>query len=201
MSISRGVVYVTYGENAKQEARRSIAALKERNDLPVTVIDRQYENMTNEQASRWGKLNLNNLSKYSMTLYLDADTRVYGKLDAGFEALEAGWDMALCPSKQQGEELLWHVGWSEKEHTIGTLNYLPLQLQAGVMYVRKNARTDALFEAWRDEWQLWRDQDQAALLRALKRAPVNIWLLGHPFNGGAVIGHLFGRAKTKGAIK
>jgi len=197
MCASRGVLYVTYGANAEREAETSIKILKERNDLPVTVINEPYEGMTDEQASRFAKLHLNNLSPYQMTLYLDADTRPFGNVSAGFDALETGWDIAICPSGQQGKDLLWHVGWSEREHTIGMLGYLPLQLQAGVMYVRKNGRTDALFEAWREEWSYWRDQDQAAFLRALNKAPVKIWLLGYPFNGGAVIGHLFGRAKTR----
>lgn len=34
-----GVVYVTYGPKAKQEAMESIKSLKQHDNLPVTVID------------------------------------------------------------------------------------------------------------------------------------------------------------------
>jgi len=49
----------------------------------------------------------------------------------------------------------------------------------------------------RAEWLRFRDQDQAALLRALAIAPVRAWLVGHPWNGGALVDHRFGACRRK----
>ena len=60
------------------------------------------------------------------------------------------------------------------------------------MAVAKNERTANLFDAWKREWMRYSGEDQAAFVRALYSAPVKIWLLGHPWNGGAAIGHNWG---------
>ena len=100
----------------------------------------------------------------------------------------------MVPSGNQGTDLLWHVDEEEREATLDeVLN--PLQLQAGVFWFKRNERTELLFTEWRKEWLRWKGQDQAAFLRALARAPVRMWILGFPFNGGAVIAHLFGRTR------
>jgi hypothetical protein len=192
------VVYVVYGEAARREAELSIKGLRQWHDWPVSVIGDNVEGAERiefsraDEGGRWGKLNLNNLSPYDLTLYLDADTRPRGDLSVGFDILEDGWDMAITPSPMQGDELLWHVSDEERAATLKELGNEPLALQAGVMYISKNQGTARLFSAWRNEWLRWRDQDQAALLRALGRVPVRVWLLGRPYNGGALVDHRFG---------
>jgi len=197
--VSRGVCFIVYGEAARFEAEQSIQSLRLFNDLPISVIGDYVIGADNiefpqvDAGGRWAKLNIDRLVPYQFILYIDADTRVYGKLDAGFEMLEDGWDIAMACSSQQGDDLLWHVGQEEREATLlDGRNSLPLQLQAGVMFVRKCKETDRLFSAWRSEWLRWKGEDQAALLRALEVVPVRLWLLGHPWNGGALVGHRFG---------
>lgn len=188
---ARGVVQIAVGERAAAQQRMSAATIT----LPVTVITNSIDGLTPVQSSRYHKTHLDN-SPYQDTLYMDADTRAKADVTAPFAALAAGWDMCICPSNNQeiGENL-WHVALEEREATYNELGYMPLQLQAGVIYYRKNERTQALFTAWRREWERWRDQDQAALLRAMQQCPVRVWLLGRAYNGGSIINHLFGMAR------
>lgn len=93
--------------------------------------------------------------------------------------------------------MLWHVGAAEKDETLRSWPCAPLQLQGGVMFFRRSAAVERFFDRWREEWLKHGDQDQAALLRALTRTRLRIWLLGRPWNGGAVVGHLFGRAQRR----
>jgi hypothetical protein len=197
-----GVVYVAYGAQAVEEATKSIRSLKKHCSLPVTVIGDKVAGvpgqLTGSQAGRpgrWAKTRLYHLSPYDRTLYVDADTRIHGNVEWGFEALEAGWDMVIVPSKAQGEPL-HHLGKNEREVTLIELhNSFPLMLNSGVMWFDKNERTRALFGGWHDEWLRWQQHDQGALLRALRRHPVYLLIAGRPYNDGEIVEHLFGRIK------
>ncbi|GAF82576.1 unnamed protein product [marine sediment metagenome] len=215
--MKRGVLYVAFGDNARLEVISSVASLWQYNDLDVTVVCDSPVDLNGAEfvrfegsgdplrRSRLAKLSLNLLvrDKWDCFLYLDADTRVRGDLSSGFDLLEDGWDIALTPSVHQvgeGAGLMHHVGEDEREVTLSEyINPQPLALQAGVMFVKCNHRTDKLFALWRSEWRKWFGQDQAALLRALEAAPAKVWMLGRPWNTGdrndALIEHLFGRAR------
>ena len=202
----RGACYIAYGAAARCEVVESIRSFRRCHSLPVAVAG-EKENYTpppvegwnvfdDLQRSRWAKVTLDLWSPFDYTLYLDADTRVRGNLAAGFQMLEDGWDMAIAPSGRQEIGLLGHVQQGEREATLDELvNPLPLQLQAGMIFFRKNGATARLFRAWRREWLRWQEQDQAALLRALCREPARLWLLGRDWNEGALVEHLFGRAR------
>jgi hypothetical protein len=181
----------------------SIAGLQQHNNLQYAYVGDfhgkgytcfDHPPMSNIPLSRWAKVNLLSWSPFKHILYIDADTRPRGDLSMGFDILADGWDLAIVPSNNQESDCIWHVGVAEREQTLTELGYIPLQLQAGVMYIAKNERTRLLFQAWQDEWRLFGDQDQAALLRALYHVPVRVWLLGKAYNGGALISHLFGKA-------
>lgn len=194
-----GVVYVTYGQKAKQEAMESIKSLKQHNNLPVTITDERVfpgeKGMTDSQRARWGKLNIPEIVDYDNVLYLDADTRIHGDLSTGFSILDA-WDMAIVPSKNQGADLFAHIPDPvEKQATVEEIgNPWPLQLQAGLFFFRR-LECVGFFSAWRDEYRRYQDQDQAAFLRALHREPIRVWLLGRPFNGGELVEHRFGACR------
>ena len=64
------------------------------------------------------------------------------------------------------------------------------------MWIARNERTMAFWDAWHEEWLRFGDEDQAAFLRALNRVPLKIWLLGYPWNGGAIIEHRFGACRS-----
>lgn len=193
---------MAYGAQAVNEAKKSIRTLKRCSALPVTVIgDRvsgasvQVQGVRRGRAGRWAKTRLYHLSPYQQTLFLDADTRIHGNLMWGFDALEAGWDMIIVPSRLQGEPL-HHLFAEERAATLEELgDTFPLMLNTGVMWFRRNERVRALFDGWHSEWQRWQQHDQGALLRALRKHPVYLLLAGRPYNDGDVVEHLFGRLK------
>lgn len=189
---ARGVVYIAIGQPAQQTAKESINSLKRHNDLPVTVIDK-FDNPG--KGARWAKLNIDQLVGYDRVLYLDADTIINGDISAGFEILD-DWDLAIVPSANQESGVFQHIDETEREQTVTEIGYIPIQLQAGMMFFDR-IRCQQLFSAWRSEWLRYRDQDQAALIRALAQCPVRVWLLGKDWNSarGELITHLFGRGR------
>lgn len=187
-----GVVIIALGQQAREQASLAVKTIR---GLPVTVYVRTPPGMDDRTGSRALKTRLPALSGYTDILYLDADTRVQGDISPGFEALAAGWDMALSFSDHQDLDAFWHVSPDEREQTCLELGYTPLQFQCGVMFARRNERTDAFFHAWHEEWNRYHTEDQAAFVRALHRVPLKIWVLGRPWNGGAIIQHRFGACR------
>ena len=203
MNAQRGVVTIAQGDNARNQAKAAIGMLKRVGfELPVAVIaDRPVaggaqhvyaEDQADDPGARWPKVNLDRISPFEHTLYMDADTRAMSaEICVGFELLTDGWELVITPSANQGDDWLWHVGDEEQELTEAEYGARIVVLQGGVFFFRKCEAVTRLFEAWRTEWLRYRDQDQAALLRAMGQAPVKCWLLGRPFNGGSVVKHLF----------
>lgn len=200
----RGVVYVAYGEPAKAAAARGIKTLKRHHpDWPVTVIGEQVAHAQQlpfasiDTLGRWAKLNIDLLSPYDPTLYLDADTLVEQSIQPLFEIIEDGWDMAIIASKYQTAQWLHHIGSEERITTTREMGGMVLQLGGGVFSFRRNVRTARFFKFWREEWRRWQGQDQGALIRALQRAPLKVWYLSKMWNGGDIIKHIWGSAKRK----
>lgn len=201
---TRGICFVAYGAPAVRELGEALSALRKITDLPVAVVSdhktpyhgvRHINFTRRDTGARWSKLNLDALSPYDYTLYLDADTRVMGDIFAGFEILADGYDFVIAPSRFQHGAVLQHIQQGERELTFSELGTSALlQLQAGVFFFRKSPAVLELFTAWRAEWERFQDQDQAALLRALDKSPVRVWILSYLFNGGELVEHLFGRA-------
>lgn len=200
----QGVIYVAYGQAAKREAAASIRSLREHCALPVAVVGERVKGADCQLAfdepgpgARWAKLNLDRLSPFGQAVYVDADTRVRGDLGAGFEILAAGWDVAIAASGRQGPDVMGHMAEGERELTLTELGHEPLQLQAGLFFFNRET-VGGLFAAWRGEWMRFRGQDQGALLRALRRCPARVWVLGGVWNraGGEVVDHRFGAVKS-----
>jgi len=205
--VSKGVCYIAYGTPALREVGRSIKSLREVSDLPVALICEDQTDYRGIQhipfedrsfGARRVKVMLDLLTPYDHTMYLDADTRVQsGIISQGFEILEAGWDIVIVPSANQGSKVFAHIEPEERQYTSESLeNTLPLQLQAGVMWFAKTRRTADLFSSWRKEWLRFKKHDQAALVRALDKTACRIWLLSLAWNSrrGKIIDHRFGKA-------
>jgi len=200
-----GACYVAYGHAARAAVGTAIKSLRKQHpDLPVTVIGdeppvAEYDNFVTYTDPGFGarnaKLHLLDLCPYSHIVYLDADTVVNGDLAPGFAILSDGYDLAIAPSINQGTDIFSHIESRERIMTTDTVP-CPLQLQAGVMFIQRNAATRALFATWQTEWQRYAQHDQAALIRALDKQPVKIWLLSNEWNGGALISHNFGKARA-----
>lgn len=206
MANGEGIVYVTWGMPAKRAAAQSQQTLRKVSDLPIYVVDETTFSGDPGYGARFAKLNIDLLVPWDYVLYLDADTEVFGDIGAGFEILRKGWDMVIVPSVNQNSECMAHLELEDRAHTCKTLGLpLPyiLQLQGGVFWCHKE-RCKKFFEIWREEWSWMKKKDQGALLRALERCPLKIWLLGRPFNsvqrGDAVVWHNFGSAVSRGLV-
>jgi hypothetical protein len=206
----RGIVTIAQGDPARQQAIAAINALRRTGSgLPVAVIgDRPIDiasvhihmddDVVSDPGARKAKVNLDLLSPFEHTLYMDADTRVVtDEIRVGFDMLEDGWQLVITPNAHQNDEILWHVGEAERLDTFAMFGTPKiLALSGGVFWFAKCAEVAALFAAWREEWGLYHEQDQAALLRAMRQSPVKTWLLGRAFNGGgSPIKHLYGWAR------
>jgi len=211
---SRGVIYIAYGEQARIQVRLAAKTLTDHNPgLPVRVIsdapfprigrNSQLQYIHHEDTdigARYVKLNIDKLTPFDHTLYIDADTRVRGDITAPFELLEAGWELAMCECTRQGSEAHGHVNEVERNATFAEVGMHAQAMQAGVMYFRKSTAMHKLFSAWRAEWKRWEDQDQAALVRALARVPVKLRTLHRDYNNpnGRLIAHYCGFARRDG---
>lgn len=197
----QGIAYIAYGEKARREVDASLETLRRFHDWPVVVAPEhpvphtRFVDATDKVRSRWAKVRLLDWAPWDKILYLDADTRVRGDLSAGFEILDDGWDMAMAPSSQQGRNWLWHCLPEERYEVREQWGFEPVQLQAGMMFVRRSPAAQILFSAWTTQWVAYHDEDQAAFLRAYAQHPVKIWTLGSPWNGGALINHMCGRCR------
>jgi len=198
--MDKGVMYVAYGRKAYNEAVASIETLRKFHDWPVLVVgDKPIKGAKHSNwkdrgtPGRWAKVNLNRVTNWEYTLFLDADTRIHGDLSLGFTLLERGYDLVMVPSRPQHNEMLRHLGKQERRTTMRELPLDPLQLNTGVMWFGPGATP--LFELWSKEWERWKDKDQGAFLRALYKHPVNLAVLGWPFNSqnGEVVEHRFGK--------
>lgn len=212
--MTQGVVWIAYGAPALREAGRAIKAYREILPsaivAPVTLICESItpwngiQHILREDIS-WGarqtKVMLDLITPYDYTLYMDADTRVKSSaILTGFKILKAGWDMVMAPSFRQGSDIYGHIDQTERIYTFNRLRYRQaIQFQAGVMWFSKSQKVASLFEAWREEWNVFKTYDQAALARAIDKVPIKIWVLGKDWNSsrGAIVDHLFGRAITE----
>lgn len=224
--ITKGVYYVAYGRQARDQLTIALTSLhKVHPSWPVSVVSNEYPprgpgipavNWIQfddvDPGARWAKLNMDLLSPYDWTVYWDADTRARYPMDGGWRLLEAGWELLIAPSMAQSDQLFDHIvelgvidargvneGEAELEASIAEIGGRPiLALQGGAIWFRKTPAIKAFFQTWRTEWERWRNQDQAALVRALRRCPVKLWLLSNDWNGGALMGHYHSRARRSG---
>ena len=212
MSVSRGVVYVAYGKNARDQAMLSAQSLRKQHpEMPFRVLsDRSFPRVyrfpdmpvihhkDTDPGARGVKLNVDTLSPFDHTLYLDADTRVQGDITMPFDLLDNGWEMCIVPCRRQADNAHSHVNTDERETTFEEVGDGLLALQGGVIWFRKCEAVHRLFAAWREEWARWEDQDQAALVRALVTNPVRVFLLNRQYNGGRIVRHFYKYARRPG---
>lgn len=195
MRVGNGVVYIALGEKAaKQAEKNALNWAVQDSDIKIHFV-KEYEDKG--LVARWAKTNLDSITPFERTGYLDADTVVRSDIGAAFQVLEGGWDVVIVPSTQQGENLLWHLSHEEREQTMIELGYDPLQLQGGAFWFANNERVALFFARWREEWLRWKEADQGALLRAMRVGNLKVWLFGHPWNSsnGTVVQHRFGEAR------
>lgn len=225
--ITRGILYVAYGQAAIAQFYVALRHLGRVHNWPIAVITDEtlrpqhgcpaFEVIpfaSDHAGARDAKLMMDVLSPFSQTVYMDADTRIRRSISAIWSFLDQGWEVCATPvgSKTRTGSMrhvfmdgnmidgAWIIpgGLEERNATVAEVGWPFCGWQGGVMAFRKTERVHRFFEAWREEWERWRDQDQPALARAYRRSPVLMFPLAQDFNGGSLVGHYHSMARRKG---
>jgi hypothetical protein len=94
VGMSRGVIYIIWGEKAERAADRSIQSLKNIHpDLPFEIFRLPPD--TDPFKGLLEKTRMVDLTPFDETLFLDADTVVLDRLDFGFEQAKR-FGLACC---------------------------------------------------------------------------------------------------------
>lgn len=139
-------------------------------------------------ASRQYKTQLNRLSPFRDTLYLDTDTVVIGRLDGLWKCLErAPVGLAYDFNRTLGKAIEVHakLGHHEPEEISQTLRTCSGSIpyfNSGVIVWRACAEANRLFSAWHEEWRRFQGRDQLALIRAIARTQTPIAALPLRYN-------------------
>jgi len=226
---SIGIVYMGFGPKAAHEIQKSMASLRNVGlKIPVCVVGdtpvhgAQFIEWTGQSpfdASqrrnfqfRAGRVKpyLCGLTPYQRTLYIDADTEFMSDITAGFKKLNQ-CDLALaeellCIGQLYNKPLAgWEINIIERDATIKELGGDPKIkfLNSGVIFFRKCAEVEMLFQEWGRQWLRWQQWDeQLSLMRALHQCPVKYEALpvdwNHPHRQQAkIIFHNYGRGDAR----
>jgi hypothetical protein len=188
----QGILYIAYGDKAREQCHESIASARQFCDLPAAVVcdtelegaDIQIIMPDADPGARTYKTQMYRLSPFEQTLFLDADTIMLSPPSGGFKALELV-DIVLT---QDHHRIFSGVTWptlipEEKEATadeIGTAEVM--YYNSGVIFFRRKERIEAMMDDWYQQLLRWQRQDQMALLRAIHRYPLRILAMRAPWN-------------------
>jgi hypothetical protein len=141
-------------------------------------------------------------AEWESVLYLDADTETVGDLSSLYRILADGWEAVICRDMSRyhlARNMRRPDNEAEYRETMDLLGCDELmQYNGGVFAFRRCEGTRAFFASWNEEWQKYGGRDQGALLRALYKHPIRLWLMGNEWNasdryeepaGGASIRH------------
>ncbi len=210
-----GVVYVASGDKAQRDASWSAMSTRLHNPgLPVAVagdtltgVDAQY--IRPATSPEWGarawKTSVADWTPFERTLFLDADTVVTGDLWTLFAALDH-YDVLAAHDAVCDPRAAWHLGKQDAATLPALPGHVP-QYNSGVLAFRLPG-AKPLFDAWKAEWERFRDRDQGAFMRAVAAVNPRIFALGRQWNGprdGSYIWHrlaenLRGERGQKGII-
>ena len=188
---TQGVIYLAFGVPYLLQALYSLQTLRRYNaTIPVVILTNVPTDISEpglevrffdepNSANRLYKTSIFSHSPFDQTLYIDADTEVHCDVALGFGFLNRG-DIAIRPegtpmSKTSREPD--PAAAAEMIRCFGEFN-------CGLMFFNRNARVQALFEAWA-RWQATSgvNRDQRNFLRALLEVPeLSAWPLPPAWN-------------------
>jgi len=160
------------------------------------------------------------LSAYEITppeweyvLYMDADTEVMEDISSLYKILVDGWEALICKDMAKyhtARMMIRPDNKEEFEHTMETIGCADVfQYNGGIFAFRRTNGVRDLFKCWQKEWDMYAGRDQGALLRALYRHPIKLFLLTNHWNasdryptpvGGAMIMHHSMKARRWGGL-
>ncbi len=131
--MSRGVLYIIWGDKGERVLARSLASLKEVHpELPHEIVRLPAD--TDEYKGLLEKSRMMSLSPFDETLFLDADTVVLDRLDFGFaQAARFGLACSIC-----------ECPWARRYR--GLPNDDATEYNTGVLFFTRAAKD--LFETW-----------------------------------------------------
>jgi len=193
----RGVYYVAYGKQARGCAKSAIMSFQKHmpgvevalaSDKALSTENHLFTLPDADIGGRAAKVQIYDVTPadWQYVLYLDADTEVIADISFLYELLDDGFDMVICknPDKYHiARKMVRSDNEAECNKTfaqIGTDEVL--QLNGGVFAFQRNERTAAFFRDWYAEWNRFGKRDQAALLRALWKHPLKLYVLGNEWN-------------------
>lgn len=193
-----GIYLVAFGEPSKKCAVQCIQAIRHRMaNIPIALVSDEplnagethfIKSQDKDIGGRIAKLNVYNLApaEWDYVLYLDADTEPKEHLGTLFQILQDGWDAIICKDMAKYHIISQMVRPDNKDETAATIQEVGtgqgLQYNGGVFAFRRCERVKKFFESWVTEWQRWRKRDQGALLRALYKNPVKLYVLPNHWN-------------------
>jgi len=203
-SQNKGVLYLAIGEDYLALALKSISYLRATtyagsirlvtncdcveisNHLNIEII---FVAVDDESIfnSRYFKTQINQYA-YTETLFLDADTLPIAPIDDIWEFLnESDLAFALDLHPNVGHVIQNSINDPERRQ----LEYQLMQdleltneqyFNSGVMLFKKNELIESFFSSWHTEWLKFRNEDQLALVRALKMVDGKISTLPSMWN-------------------
>ena len=193
-----GVYVVAFGEPARKCAQLCIDSIhKHTPGLPVCLVstaplgpeDHFVKHKDADIGGRIAKLKANELApkSWKYVLYFDADIEAIGDISFLFQALQDGWEFLICKDMDKYATTDKLIRPDNKDECNVTWDILgtregAMQYNGGMMAFRRNDRTAKFFKLWQEEWQRWGKRDQGALLRALYRQPLRMYILMNQWN-------------------
>jgi len=185
--MSRGVLYIVFGDNFIQEMKFSIESVKKHNpDMHITVFsDRDVEcdliddvKIMKVQHMR-PKIDYINLAPYDQTLFLDTDTIINHSLDDLFGILDK-YDIALAHDLARKRKKFFHT-----IPEYGKIPYSFSEVNTGVMAFNKNEKVKNLFELWKANFYKYYSVvpwDQPSFRISLWQSDISLYVLPVEYN-------------------
>ncbi len=193
----RGIYCVAFGAPAREVCLRMMRSAKTHMpDVPICLCaaspvgpeDVFVQQPDSDIGGRRAKLRAYELApaEWQAVLYLDADTEVVAPIYPFFRWVEDGWEFVICKDphlmdtmksferRNNADEM------AKVERAVRTLN--TLQWNGGVWAFGRNERVRQFFQRWQQEWEVFAQRDQGALVRAMYADPLKVLLLGNEWN-------------------
>jgi hypothetical protein len=120
-------------------------------------------------------------SPWSHTLLLDADAWINKELAGQFQLLDIAPTALVHAFFHPSIGTASHIGSKDRVRTVQALHgckFAP-QYASGLMFFRRDdPKVHRLFDQWHEEWQVLKQKDQGALMRAIVRTqvfPLVLW--------------------------
>jgi hypothetical protein len=196
-----GIVYLAVGEAYQRLTSIGVQALRSAGYAgPIRVLCGQHAPHIDHPdcelvalppvaagfGSRFYKTKINEFA-FETTLFLDADTLVLSSVRRLWRELRFA-DICMSLEHPTVRHLMMErtdngeACPAELAHMreLGLLNHL--YFNTGVILFHCSVRTDRLFKAWHEEWTLFREADQLAMVRAVARTGIDIHALAPRWN-------------------